>query len=158
MARADGSYWAPVDCVAPPHPAFASKAEAGPHRRKLYTVYVKDIASYAAISGQDFGPPAHGKEEAPEVQAMSQVIVKEAWSPVESSLFHEQCQPRGAPSLLDQVVMEGKEYRACERVGLFIMYRPAAPTDGADEGWIYGTVLYEPRPARRRGQRPRSPA
>jgi hypothetical protein len=151
MLRADGTWWAPEDCRAPVHPAFASRAESGAHARKLYTIFVKDFAGYAALSGQKVTPQAKVRSE-PRLDAMSQVIVKEAWTPVESATFRERCASGGSPSFLAEVAMEGKTYRACEQAGLFVMYRPAPGTEGTDEGWVYATVQYEPRTDARPGQ------
>jgi hypothetical protein len=147
MTRADGTSWAPADCRAPTHPAFSSKAEAGPHRRKLYTLFIKDYASYAALSGQKLEPAAHGLDLASlaKLSGMSQVIVKEAWTPVPSAAFRERCASPTMPSYLAEVTMDGKAYRACEPAGLFVMYRPPPGTEGTDEGWVYGTVQYESR-------------
>ena len=150
MYRADGTWWAPEDCRAPTHPAFLSKAEAGGHGRKLYTLFIKDFGAYAALTGQNVAAE-RPLRAMPALDTMGQVIVKEAWTPVESSAWREACR-RGPPSYLAEVTMEGKKYRACEQAGLFVMYRPAAGTEGTDEGWVYGTVRYESRPDRQAGQ------
>lgn len=150
MPRADGTWWAPEDCKAPIHPAFVSKAESGAHGRKIYTLFVKDIGDYAALSGRKVGLQP-GVRKMPALDAMSQVIVKESWTPVESAVFREQCKSE-RPNFFSEVTMDGKRYRACEQAGLFVMYRAAAGTEGTDDGWVYGTVQYEARPGEHEGQ------
>lgn len=140
LARADGSWWSPLDCRAPIHPSFVSKAASGEHGRKIYTLFVKDIEGYAALTKKtvlkhDPRPPA-------EVAKMTQVIVKEAWHPVEQDA---PCEER-RPSFLAPVTKDGKTYRACGEAGLFIMYKPTTAPEGADEGWVYGTVSSGPQP------------
>lgn len=147
MTRADGTYWAPEDCRAPVHPAFASEAKAGPHGKKLYTLFVSDYASYAALAGHDTKAPKFRSKQVPD---FAQTIVKEAWAPVETSEFAK-CKKERLHSHLADVVMDGKTYRACEAAGLFIMYQPKA-ADGTDDGWVYGTVAHEQRPSDRAGQ------
>jgi hypothetical protein len=144
LTRADGSWWAPEDCRAPIHPSFASKAQTGGHGRKIYTLFIKDMTSYAALSGAalDVQP---NPMKARELASMPQVIVKEAWTPIESAKWREACTGSGSASFLAPVSMNGGEYRACEPAGLFVMYRPSDPGDDSDDGWIYGTVAYERR-------------
>ena len=152
MSRADGSWWSPLDCRAPIHPSFASEAGSGGHGRKIYTLFVKDILSYAALTGVKV--TAQPTPDTPEVEGMTQVIVKEAWTPHASESWEKSCTKKrvvgpSSPNFLVPVTMDGKAYRACESAGLFIMYQPS-PSAGIDpqathDGWIYGTVSYEPR-------------
>jgi hypothetical protein len=144
LARADGTWWAPPDCVAPTHPAFVSKADAGGHARKIYTLFIKDYDAYAGLSGQQVAAKLQ-LPAPPELASMAQVIVKEAWTPVEASAPRSACPDDGLTSYLAEVTMDGKAYRACAQAGLFVMYRPAAGTEGTDDGWVYGTVRYERR-------------
>jgi hypothetical protein len=152
LTRADGTWWAPEDCRAPTHPTFLSMATSGAHGRKLYTLFVKDYASYSALSGWPVDAGVSFFRRDSKLEAMPQVIVKEAWTPVESSAWQEKCASRGMPNYLAEVTMEGKPHRACEQAGLFIMYRAPAGTAGTDEGWVYGTVQYDQIPDPRPGQ------
>jgi hypothetical protein len=152
LTRADGTWWAPEDCRAPIHPAFSSTARSGDHAHKLYTLFVKDYASYAALSGAAPPSPPAFVRHVSDLDAITQVIVKEAWTPVESTAWRERCAGRGMGSFLAEVTMEGKAYRACERAGLFVMYRPATGTESTDDGWVYGTVQFELRPDPHAGQ------
>jgi hypothetical protein len=147
MTNADGTWWAPADCQAPTHPAFASKAENGPHGRKLYTLFIKDYPSYTALSGSKLEPAAHALAAGSlaTLASMPQVIVKEAWTPVPSAEFRERCGSPAIPNSLRQIIMDGAAYRACEPAGLFVMYRPPPGTEGTDGGWLYGTVQYVSR-------------
>ena len=130
--------------MAPTYPTFVSKAASGGHGRKLYTLFIKDFAAYAALSGQKVAVDRQLRAM-PALDAMEQVIVKEAWTPVESTAPRDACPKDGPPSYLAQVTMERKTYRACEQAGLFVMYRPTAGTEETDDGWVYGTVRFEQR-------------
>ncbi|MFO0555937.1 MAG: hypothetical protein U0271_46595 [Polyangiaceae bacterium] len=148
MSRADGTSWAPLDCRAPTHPAFASRAGSGAHAKKLYTLFIKDFDAYAAAT--DSKRPTDRVLPVPDaIKAMPQVIVKEAWTPVEVARKKEDCPESGSrriPSYLDNVTIDGVKYGACEPAGLFIMYRPADAARAVDEGWVYGTVALVTRP------------
>jgi hypothetical protein len=150
MPDADGTWWGPLDCMAPTRPGFRSRAEGGPHGRKIYTLFIKDYASYAALSGRDAGPPLLRIDDGSALMAplagMSQVIVKEAWTPVPSAAYGEHCAASTKPTALRPVTVDGVRYRACDRAGLFVMYRPTTPPAATDDGWLYGTVQLEARP------------
>jgi hypothetical protein len=151
LPRVDGTRWALEDCVAPRYPSYLSRAETGEHRRKIYTLFIKDLASYAALSGQTVVErPA--KWKMPELDVMSQVIVKEAWTAVESTASQVPCGSSNITSFLSPVTLDGKTFKACEPTGLFVMYRPAQVTPGTDDGWVYGVVQYESRADARSGQ------
>jgi hypothetical protein len=145
MSRADGTWWSPLDCRAPVHPSFLSQAESGPHGKKIFTLFVKDIASYAALTGRKVD--VQRSVDLKGVSGLAQIVVKEAWRPVERDRFDELCKKSDAePTLsssLAPVTMNGKTFVACEPAGLFIMYRPVEPMEGSDDGWVYGTVQWE---------------
>ncbi|MCA9619498.1 MAG: hypothetical protein KC731_10750, partial [Myxococcales bacterium] len=89
MASTSQVHWAPTACRPPLEPVELSKAE-GAHGRKIYTLFVKDIASYAALGAPPSanaavgaaGPSVEGTSvEGTSVEGMDrfeQVIVKEA--------------------------------------------------------------------------------
>lgn len=109
MTRADGTYWAPEDCRAPVHPAFASEAKAGPHGKKLYTLFVSDYASYAALTGHEVKAPKFRSDRVPD---FAQTIVKEAWVPVATSELATKCKNEGLHGYLAPVMVDGVTYRA----------------------------------------------
>lgn len=155
LPRADGTSWAPLLCMAPTHPAFASRANHGEHAKKLYTLFVKDMGTYAALSERSL--PNQPKETANRLPGMSQVIVKEAWKPVLADEYTTACpsQVNGRPAMrsyLDNVTIDGKVYAACDMAGLFIMYRPEDPARGVDDGWVYGTVQFDQQEGTQPGQ------
>lgn len=148
MTRADGTWWAPEDCRAPIHPSFVSKATSGGHGRKMYTLFVEDFEAYKALTPDakvpstvlGRPPPAPDRGKA---RAFTQVIVKEAWTPIAIDAPREACDDQMS-SYLAPVEMEGKKMRGCRLAGLFVMFKPKSP-EGTDEGWLYGTIQYERR-------------
>lgn len=148
MTRADGTWWAPEDCRAPIHPSFVSKATSGGHGRKMYTLFVKDFDAYRALTpdvkvpasplGRPGPTPDRGK-----LGSFSQVIVKEAWTPIAADAPPDACDNHMS-SYLAPVEMDGKKMRGCRLAGLFVMFEPKA-REGTDAGWVYGTIQYERR-------------
>lgn len=145
MTRADGTWWAPEDCRAPIHPSFVSKATSGGHGRKMYTLFVKDFDAYKALTpdakvpssvlGRPPPAPDLGK-----TASFTQVIVKEAWTPIAIDAPREACD-KGMSSYLAPIEMDGKKMRGCKLASLFVMFK--STKEGTDEGWVYGTIQYE---------------
>lgn len=155
LARADGLFWAPYDCVAPPPPpAFLSAAPDGEHARKVYRLLIQSPDAYASATGgvQPVGPSqigmkGHGRDGGPwtVVPAASgtdaaapewsvfreteQVLVKESYAP------HE-CEAKAVGAT---AAVGGRTYCLDQPMGLFVMVKPKGATMPTDEGWIYGT-------------------
>lgn len=131
--------WAPTFCELPITQARVSETgDAAAHGQKLYTLYVKDPASYAGF------PPSMlaGEQELAEFE---QVVVKEAWVPApwEGTAGEVGAWPgpeRWGPSGLRPAERDGRFWWAKERADLYVMYRLDPDTPGTDQGWVYGTV------------------
>ena len=145
MSRADGTWWAPADCRAPTHPGFLSKADSGPHDRKIYTLFAKDIDAYAAVNGTKLKEPDPKKRfstaSTKELAGFFQIIVKEAWTPIEAA-NRDACNSKWR-GFVGPVTTDGKTFYPCEQAGLFVMYKPKSNTPGTDDGWVYGSIVYE---------------
>lgn len=114
--------WASTDCAAPTIPtlhAGTSKDDAT-HGQKLFHLFAQSHNAYV----NDYKKPA----------PTGQVLVKESWKPV---LVPPEDQSKRSP---DTVVREGKLYRKGARMGLFLMLKLDAKTEGTDHGWVYGVV------------------
>ena len=76
------------------------------------------------------------RPELPELsREWEQILVKEAFAPVESS------EPKSEGfSLLMPAERDGAEWVPGDPVGLFLMLRTARATPGTDEGWVYATL------------------
>jgi hypothetical protein len=129
-------------------PLLSRSNDESTHGRKLYSLFVRKSEHYRYT-----GLPA---------SVTNQVIVKEAWT-AEEMKPGEKVQPivRRLPmrmrSLADETAMiettdtwlpvaktkDGKEYRACRKAELFVMFQIDPSTPGTDEGWVYGTVTLD---------------
>lgn len=150
LARADGLYWAPWDCKAPPPPpTFASAATDGEHARKLYHLRMQSPEAYVSATGSTLpsqvGIPVQGRDagpwlkfagppdaSAPEWSVFAetdQVLVKESYFPHECT-----------DDSIRAVKMSGKTFCLDQPGALFVMARPRAAKTATDDGWIYGTI------------------
>lgn len=120
----DAAHWSPLLCRAPAVPLKeggklrrSESDDDATHGRKLYYLYARQAMAYI-----DHGPKS--------TQPVGQVIVKEAFAPVEAKEGEEG----------DAVSDAGRRYRAGEAAGLFVMMKVDAETKGTDKGWVYGTI------------------
>lgn len=142
LSRVDTrSRFAPAACkmigAGTPVPVSASEDEAT-HGRKLYALWTLDLKAYGALSGF----PRWADERAtaaktPGVEDCSQVMVKEAFEPVEMKADEKDA---SLPDGLRPAVRDGKRWKPGEAKGLFVMFRLDPKTPGTDDGWVYGTV------------------
>lgn len=147
LARADGLYWAPWDCRAPPPaPAFASATTEGDHARKLYRLFLLEPDAYAAATDSKLpsaaagfpgiGRPTYAARDAGIADQpwtvfgeTDQVVVKESWKP--NPCEHGQ-------------LVGGESHCLQTRGPLFVMAHPKASAGAGratDAGWIYGTIV-----------------
>lgn len=122
---------APEMCMAPrampPRARESEAADDSPHGKKLYYVFVRDIASYQR---------KHELEAAP----AKQVLVKESWT----------CEPVAAgdttraeglpPEAQDRLERDGETVRAGKRGPLFVMMKLTPDAAHSDAGWVYATL------------------
>jgi hypothetical protein len=127
----DEMRWAPGLCRMP-MPARARISASGDestHGRKLYTLYAKDPVAYGAAQSAYPGP------EQPGLKDISQVIVKEAFRPVETK-----DRGIGLGGELQPAQHEGKLYAPGEALGIYMLFKPNRPVAETDAGWVYATV------------------
>lgn len=128
----DEMRWAPWLCRMP-MPATARLSDSGDdatHGRKLYTLYAKDPVAYGAP--RSFMP-------APEIASLAgltQVVVKEAFRPVEVATDPGM----GLGRDLLPAEKDGKRYMPGEPMGLYVIFKPKKPLAETDAGWVYGTI------------------
>jgi len=135
--RADGMWWAPYDCWAPP--ADAARMSAAPpgvaHGRKVYTLQIADFTAYARETGST-AEATGGRSREPRVTTVpgaEQVIVKVSYEPTEDPAASKTRGVKPASS-------GGRAYYPGEQKDLFVMYRPTNKAFATDAGWLYGTV------------------
>lgn len=139
--RVDDEFrWAPWLCRIPrAASAHVSESDdAKSHGHKLYTLYALDPEAYGA-------PRSAMMSEVATVAGLSQVIVKESFSPVplddalETKLGSA---PNGGVGEhgLQPAERDGRRFVAGDRKGLFIMMKTDPPAEGTDAGWVYATV------------------
>ncbi len=125
----DENRWAPGLCRMPT-PASARISASGDestHGRKLYTLYAKDPVAYGQQPGVLVGPEPAGLSD------ISQVLVKEAFKPVETD------QPNSLH--LKPAVHDGKYWLPGEPLGIYVLFKPnKADPAATDAGWVYGTI------------------
>jgi len=128
----DQMRWAPTLC-AMPRPAQARISASGDestHGRKLYTLYAKDPVAYGAPKSFMAGP------ELPSLADLTQVVVKEAFRPLEVANDGG----LGLGGGLLPAEHEGKRYMPGEPAGIYVVFKPSKPLAETDAGWVYGTV------------------
>ena len=120
--------WAPTNCNLPSPGAgrFSESEDATTHGDKLYYLYARDGDAYRAGSTA--------------MDAVGQVVVKEAWLPVECDAEQDTPFATDPATALPFAQRDGKYYRPGGRLGLFVMFRIEPRAAGTDEGWVYGTV------------------
>ena len=163
----------PEDCRMPPAPTarMSLSKDDSTHGQKLYTVFAKHKAWDEANFGrqQTYLPPlimgSDGKKRGQ--SQVGQVIVKEAWVPVEVSAEDVRVDPKSTPFGLTKKEIDPdrtkgerlgtvdygdglipyvynhknkKHYKMGAKAGLFIMFKVDSATPETDEGWVYGTV------------------
>jgi len=102
------------------HARYSESDDASTHGNKLYLLYAKDWKAYVPGIAES--------------QPVGQVIVKEAWEPLEVSKdqatgFHGE----GIRNPIEAAVRDGKRFAPGRKHGLFIMLKE-------EQGWRYGTV------------------
>lgn len=128
----DQMRWAPALCTMP-QPSRARISASGDestHGRKLYTLYAKDPVAYGAP--RTFWP-------APEIVSLAgltQVVVKEAFRPVEIATDPGM----GIGRDMLPAEQDGKRYMPGEPMGLYVVFKPSKPIAETDAGWVYGTI------------------
>jgi hypothetical protein len=136
----DEARWAPFLCrmPSPGSDRLSASDDKRTHGRKIYALYAKDRNAYVGLNDalpKDLGWLPANPAAAAVARACEQVIVKEAYLPVEVS--------SGAAwptTRIGAVESDGKWYRHGDRTGLFIMAKVSANDPDADAGWVYGTV------------------
>ncbi len=135
FARADGTHWSPLDCMAPPDEAahVSASAPGSPHGRKLYTLRIFDFPAYARDT-KHVPPPRdpYRLEKGKAVPGTEQVLVKVSYLPTDDKAK--------AAWGVASATHEGKTFYPGELRDLFVMYKPTDKTKKTDGGWLYGTV------------------
>lgn len=98
-------------------------------RQKLYFLFARDEAAYAA-AGADGAQP------------IGQAVVKESWAAREIRDSHRPASFEHHSGLPVRLYAEhgGKAFGADRQTALFIMFKLAPDAEGTDSGWVYGTV------------------
>jgi hypothetical protein len=128
--------WAPFLCRMPePGRPTMSAANDGGHAKKLYSLFAKEHAAYAAL----------GSSTPPTASATVQIIAKESYLPEAVATAPPPPSTLGAAEGDDHfhpytTSPDGKTYRAGQMVGVYFVIEKPAGTPGTDEGFIYGTV------------------
>jgi hypothetical protein len=147
MGRVDDvARWAPTLCMAPLRPSLriSASADAATHGGKLYSIYAKDRAAYAALAEHLSG--VSGVASVAGLEDCSQVLVKESFAPEEVTADAEDRAPRtfgpggSSARFLRPAKKDGKRWRAGDSKGLFVMLRLDPKAAGTDDGWVYGTI------------------
>jgi hypothetical protein len=130
--------WAPTDCRAPiPYRDFrpgearpSASKDTDTHGQKLYFLFARNRDAYLNAAAKP--------------QAEGQVIVKESWTPKESTEDERTKfiakEFKGYPNGIPFARKDGKVYRTDKQGDLFIMFKTAADKENTDHGWVYGTV------------------
>lgn len=131
-----GPSLAPTFCRAPLlSPWLSESSDKGTHGRKLYFLYVKDVAAYESAASHD--------------QPVGQTLVKESFEAIpvtledeafsDTPLTPEQSSFLAAFKHGQTLSKDGKHWRLGPPRDLFVMHKLDASTPGTDEGWVYGT-------------------
>jgi hypothetical protein len=150
LGRVDeGGRMAPTDCVDPASPRARStaSADASTHGgEKVYSMFAKDPAPYRALTGIFVRNGRDGPKDVAGTEDCSQVLVKEAYEPVEVTSegrrgpWSPLDATKGPLQPIEPATKDGKRIGAGKRIGLFVMFRLDPKTPGTDDGWVYGTV------------------
>jgi len=132
----DEARWAPWLCRMPRAASARISESDDPttHGHKLYTLYAMDPVAYGAQASD---------HPAPAVDGLSQVIVKESFTPVP---YEDDAKSEPGPGggvgthRLQPAHRDGHRFIAGERRGLYLMMKTTGSTEGTDEGWVYATV------------------
>lgn len=141
----DEMRWAPFLCRMPmPGRPAMSVASDGAHSKKLYSLFAKNHAAYAALNGNGAttpnGLPALG------TPVGAQIVAKESFLPEVVGDAPNVAMPNGtAPAESDHFHPyvkgdDGKTYRAGQLAGVYFVIEKPAGTIGTDDGFVYGTV------------------
>jgi hypothetical protein len=125
----DEMRWAPGLCKmpTPSRARISASDDGGTHGRKLYSLYAKDPVAYGQRASAMRSP------EQPDLSDISQVIVKEAFKPVETD--------QGPSMHMRPAEQGGKFYVPGEPMGLYVLFKPSKSDPAAtDAGWVYGTI------------------
>lgn len=122
---------APELCSAPDQTDLAPKItqsdDEETHGKKLYFLFVNDIAHYLNQDGSK--------------TPIGQAIVKESWSSIESNPDAHNLRSHASGNRVNPRVKDGDKILEIERrKDLFVMLKLAEETPGTDQGWIYGLV------------------
>jgi hypothetical protein len=156
LGRVDeGARVAPTDCAlpdltgrgGPARPAARPTAsdDAATHGGlKVYSVFAKDPKPYRALTDVAFSRARDEPMDVDGTEGCSQVLVKEAYEPVEVKKEDGAWVPvDGTKTPLHRIApasKDGKRLGAGRRLGVFVMFRVDPKTQGTDDGWVYGTV------------------
>lgn len=159
----DLARWAPALCRAPLGPAlrWSASGDAATHGSKVFALYAKDRAAYVELGGAPGDPRAAKPTPIPALSDCSQVVVKEAFAPMEEKPLSGDwdviiacgtvgiAPPSGAANVsrarMRPAVKDGVQYGCGEPRGLFVMLRLDPETPGTDDGWVYGTIAPDGR-------------
>jgi hypothetical protein len=145
----DGGRMAPTDCMMPSRPRAraTASADAATHGGdKVYSMFAKDPASYRALTALHARRARVEPLDVDGTEGCSQVLVKEAYEPVELAPGEMVSRFVGDDPASDEhqpilpAEKDGKRFAAGKRTGLFVMFRLDPTTEGTDDGWVYGTV------------------
>lgn len=127
--------WSPARCYVPKMPEqlglLSSSDSKDTHGKKLYFLYARKPVSY-----RDNVSAFMRKKDAPVIAPLGQVLVKEAWNPVE----FEPTKDNPIDTTKVHATQGKKTYYAGDKKALFIMFKTNPGTPGTDQGWVYGTV------------------
>ena len=152
----DRTNWSPLDCRINPPSGVQESVSTDPttHGRKLYFVYASDAKSYDDMSNLTM--PGATPPSKPWVNPVGQIVVKEAFKPVE--VDPKDVPKPGAdtvgrkPEMPPEYARIGdKTFKTGDPAGLFVMVKLDPTRAGTDGGWIYGTVSADRKSVRSDG-------
>lgn len=136
FTRADGTWWTPLDCLAPTDDTsrLSMAAEGAAHGRKVFTLQILDFTKYASETGGRPEPPGFARAgRRLVVPGVEQALVKVSYEPTDD--------PKQARALgIAPAMHGGKQYYPGKQLDLFMMVRPSDKRIVTDAGWLYGTV------------------
>lgn len=135
FTRADGTWWAPTLCKAPP-PLQAERSLASassPHGQKIYTLHIFDFDAYVKDTRTTVGKDSRLGPFGEPLRGATQAIVKASFAPTTK-------QAEANPGIGSVKSADGTVTYAGAPRDLFIMYKPKLGSRTTDQGWLYGTV------------------